>query len=420
MPGEIVQPTFGVLGIPEWARLPTIVVRELGALAPNGFRRAIEQARRGNIMGIQNLIQAWIRGLVVAVLASSALLIAPAGTAQMSMGGGTETASSTVGSIATQNQFGNTILNPVGNQTRLALDKTRQEFSGSNEFGTKLTPIAGGMRMQGNAAGDGFGYPWGLWGSYQHSEYDDDFVATRYDAEADSVLFGADFSPWDNFVAGVAFGYESTDIETTFNAGEQEIDTFSVIPYFGGYLSDNLGVDVDVTVDFAIGYARVDIDQFRTSAADGSRVTSSTDANRFFMSGNLSVGEQFGNLYASGRTGILYARDNVDGYTESGTGALTVADDDVGLGRFSIGGDLAYSWDAFEPFANAVWQYDFEHEEIVTATVAQPANDPNDVRLGLGVRFIQDTWSGSFEWNTTADREDFDENTFSFLFRAEF
>ena len=69
----------------------------------------------------------------------------------------------------------------------------------------------------GQSAGDGFDFPVGVWGSLQYSAFEDDFRATAYDADKFGAYAGMDVSPWDNMVFGVAFGYDRTELDTTFN-----------------------------------------------------------------------------------------------------------------------------------------------------------------------------------------------------------
>ena len=163
---------------------------------------------------------------------------------------------------------------------------------GEANTGLEPTPIAGGFGVRSQSAGDGFAYPFGLWAAYSHSDYEDDFIgaAARSDFEADSdaVFLGIDVSPWDNYVFGVALGFDQTDIDTTFNAGEQDIDSYSILPYMSGYISDPLGVDFDLSFDMVVGWSDVEIDQFRTLA--GTRITSSTDATRWLFAGTSMPG----------------------------------------------------------------------------------------------------------------------------------
>lgn len=263
--------------------------------------------------------------------------------------------------------------------------------------------------------------PWGLWASYQRSDFEDDFAATAFDADRDAVFVGADVSPWDHFVIGVAIGYASSDIDTAFNAGNQDIDEFTVVPYLGALVSDKLGVPFDLGVDFSIGYSTIDIEQFRTAA--GTRVTSELDADRWFVSGNVNASKAYGPWYLTGRGGLLWARDDNDGFTESD--GTVVGDRKFTLGQARIGAEVAYTWNAMwgslEPFLNATYQHDFQREDLVVATGRQPANDNDDVDLGAGLRvFGRERLSGTFEYHTVLGREDFDSDSFSLLLRAQF
>ena len=198
---------------------------------------------------------------------------------------------------------------------------------------TGAVPVADGFMLQsdsGMAAGDGFSYPWGAWASYSHSEYEDDFVSTAFDADRNNVTVGLDFSPWDRIVAGVSLGYENNDIDTTFNGGNIDSDMITVAPYIGGLLNDTF------SVDFSIGYSNIDIDQFRTLA--GTRITSSVDAERRFVAGNLNASRAFGNWYVSGRAGLLYAKEEQDAFVES-DGTLN-PDRSFELGQLRVGGDV--------------------------------------------------------------------------------
>ena len=197
--------------------------------------------------------------------------------------------------------------------------------------------IRGGFVTRYQAAGDGFEYPWGVWASYTHSRFEDEFAATSIDADSDLLLVGADFSPWDNYVFGVALGYDNTEVDTNFNAGEQDLDAYSIVPYMGVNLSEALdtAVDLNVSIDMLAGFSAVDIDQFRINAA-GTRVTSTTTSDRFFWAANVNVEKQLGDLYLSGRAGLLYAVDESDQFQDSAGNLVGTIRTE--LGRVSAGG----------------------------------------------------------------------------------
>ena len=166
-------------------------------------------------------------------------------------------------------QQGTTITSNV--TAALGLGGARGEVGVGDAVG--LIPIAGGYRVQAQGAGDGFDYPWGLWGSYQYSDFEDEFNATAFDANRHGLYMGADFSPWDNWVFGTMLGYEDIDTDTTFNTGEIETNGLTIAPYMGVQLSESVGVDFDLSAVFALGYSHLDHDQFRTVGGHASPVT---------------------------------------------------------------------------------------------------------------------------------------------------
>ena len=290
-----------------------------------------------------------------------------------------------------------------------------------NDDTIHVTPFANGGRVSVQSAGDEFEYPWGVWASYSRIDFEDDFAATAYDADTDQVFLGADFSPWDNFVAGVALGYENTDVNSTFNGGGSDSDGFSVIPYLSADLSDQLGTeDYQITFDMALGYGNIDHDQFRTDPTTGTRITGSTSSDRLFVLGNVNAFRGVGDWTFGGRLGLAVARDEMDAFTES-DGTLVLART-TQLGRLSVGGDAAYSWGSFQPWAGLTYNHDFEQNEVATAPgTTQPANDDDSVTLDLGVRWYSESGiTGSLQYSKELGREDFDSDTFSVQIRADF
>ena len=292
----------------------------------------------------------------------------------------------------------------------LILDAVNVAFSSARGGDTGgLGSTGSGLRYEGFAAGDGFEYPWAMWASYQRVGAEDNFAASALDADTNVFMVGADFSPWDNVLTGVSFGYESSDIDTIFNAGDVDIDGFTVAPYLAADVSDWVGTDFNLQVDFAVGFSRLDV----SSTAAG--VTADTDSDRYFFASNLTAGQQFGDLYVSGGGGIVVARDETDTVELSigGTAPGTRSE----FGRLSFGGEAAYIMDSFEPFVSAAYEHDFERE----SPVAGHPNDKNAFRVGGGLRYFGDSGvSGSVEYNTVVGRNKADEDTLSLLIRGEF
>jgi Autotransporter beta-domain len=265
--------------------------------------------------------------------------------------------------------------------------------------------------MTGQNAGDGVGMPYGVWGNYSYTDYENDLSSTAFDGSSHGFLGGIDFGIREGTILGVAFGYESSDIDTGFNGGNQDTDSFTIAPYFGAILDDIL------SVDFNIGYSRVEYDQYRTSGA--ARVTSSPEADRWFGAFNLNAITFIDNWILGGRVGFLYASSTIDRYTESN--GTVVADSRTKVSTANIAGDVSYIFGNFEPFLNLAYQYDLRQEKISVATGPQPSNDRDDILLAAGVRYFEKSGvSGNFEYSKRLLRDDFDEDRLSLTVRIDF
>jgi hypothetical protein len=262
-------------------------------------------------------------------------------------------------------------------------------------------------------AGDGTTTPYGVWGSYSYSDYDNDLSSTAFDGDTHSFLGGIDFGFWENTVMGVAFGYDNGDIDTTFNGGQQDFDTYTIAPYFGALLTDTL------SLDFNIGYSYVDYDQFRTLPGTTTRVSSSPDADRWFGALNLNGITYRNNWILGGRIGALFGKSVIDSYTESN--GTVVAESRTKVGTGVIAGDVAYSYKNYEPFVNLSYQYDFKLRELSVTTGPQPENDRDDILVSAGVRYYNDNGiSGNLEYTKRFERDNFDEDRISLTIRGDF
>ena len=261
-------------------------------------------------------------------------------------------------------------------------------------------------------AGDGSTIPYGVWGNYSYTDFDNDLSSIAFDGNSHSFLGGLDFAFWENTVLGVAFGYDNGDIDTTFNGGNQDIDSYMIAPYFGALLTDTL------SIDFNVGYSRVEFDQFRTLPGTTTRITSSPDADRWFGALNLNGVAYYDNWILGARIGALWAKSVIDSYTESN--GVVVARSRSKLGSGSIAGDVAYSYKNFEPFLNLSYQYDFELTDIAVTTGPQPSNDDDDILMRVGVRYFNNNISGNLEYSKRFERDDFDEDRIGLTLRIDF
>ncbi len=260
-------------------------------------------------------------------------------------------------------------------------------------------------------AGDIFSVPYGVWGNYSYSDFDNDLSTTAFDGNTHGFLGGIDFLYSDSTILGIAFGYDNSDIDTTFNGGNQDTDSFTIAPYFGAVLSETL------SVDFNIGYSNASFDQYRTAAA--TRITSSPTADRWFGSINLNAIKMVDNWILGGRVGALFAKSVIDSYTESNN--TVVAQSRTKVGSMSLAGDVAYDYGNYEPFVNLAYNYDFSLRNITTATAPVPSHDKDDILLTAGVRYFEESGiSGNLEYSKRIARDNFDEDRISLTVRMDY
>ncbi len=260
-------------------------------------------------------------------------------------------------------------------------------------------------------AGDGEAVPYGIWGNYSYTDFENDLSTTAIDGRSHSFLGGIDFQFWENTVMGVAMGFDNSDIDTNFNSGNQQVDTITIAPYFGAVLTDFL------SADFNIGYSNVSYDQFRTAGT--TRVNSDPNSDRWFGAFNLNGIHFIDRWIIGGRVGMLFASSVINSYIESNGSIVEESRNKVGT--VSVGGNVAYSFNEWEPFLTLSYQYDYQLQEIVAATGPQPSNDKDDILLTTGIRYFEKSGiTGNLEYSKRFTRQNFNEDRISLTIRADF
>jgi len=257
-----------------------------------------------------------------------------------------------------------------------------------------------------------------VWVSYSRVNTDNDHLPTRFDADTDSVFVGFDILPHENLVTGVALGFENTEVATSFNAGKQDIDAFTIAPYAGFLLTNNFSIDA------SFGYTDSDIDQFRLDSTNlTSIINGDTDSDRWFVSGNLNYFKRFNQWLFNGRLGVVYADEDIDAVVETGgPDAFTSPKRTLKFGQFQVAGELAYVAMEIEPYVMLMYENDFEREDVLLNS-AQPApdNDDDSFRAGLGFRYFPtNDLSLQLHWDWQLSRNDFDSNSLLITGRLEF
>ena len=296
---------------------------------------------------------------------------------------------------------------------------------GSQAVGGPKVSTNSKINRHGLNAGDMFNNI-SVWGSFNRNNLDDDFFNTSYDSDTNSFLVGADIQPQDNMVAGIAIGYEDTDVDTIFNSGEQDQDGITIAGYFGYLINDNFSIDASA------GYTSVEYDQSRIATGvdpnfftvAGSTVSSEFDADRYFIAGNVNGFWVHNNWLLGANAGLVWGEEDQDDFTES-SGAISAgfAGQDFETGLLRIGGNVAYdNQSGFTPYFGLEYLNEFERDDIVLSPgLAQPENDEDEFVLTLGVSYFgNQSISGDINVNVSVGRDDIDNRNAYLMLRTEF
>lgn len=181
---------------------------------------------------------------------------------------------------------------------------------------------------------------------------------TRFDGTLYSVLGGFDYRIDDRLLAGVAVGHEGYDLDTGMPDGRFRGRGFTVGPYIGILVADALVLDVWAGGTFL---------DYRIREAG---IAGEFDAQRWFVSANLTGTWRYGRWRIAPRVSVLYAEEKQPSYADS-AGAL-VASQTIRLGRFAFGPEIGHAIGTVGPFMDVETfaalrgEYDFAQDGAET------------------------------------------------------
>ncbi len=241
----------------------------------------------------------------------------------------------------------------------------------------------------------------GLWFNGAYTSLSNDFTATAYDGDVITGMVGIDYRLNDRLTIGVAGGYETTDLDTTFNLGSYNQDGYSVTPYMVFRISRNFAVNAAGT------YSWLSTDVSRTGGAVTGNFDSTRATGAVNLVGNWSAGKwRFGTIL-----GYLYINQDDDGYVESTGAAIASTTTEIGQGR--VGGRIGYNLGKVETYFSGRYEYDFtapgSQTIVTTGGAVSTPNDRSGFTLAAGLRFqLAPNVSGGLEGTTTQGRDNQD------------
>ncbi|HSK40380.1 MAG TPA: autotransporter domain-containing protein [Arenibaculum sp.] len=258
-----------------------------------------------------------------------------------------------------------------------------------------------------DAARDAAERPFGIFAYAEHDWGDRDAITGRagFDYRTSLVAAGLDWRLSDLLRLGLAAGYGWGRSEIDAGLGSAELDGFQLGVYAG--LGTGLGTGLDagsgaggwyVDLDAGVSFDAYDIER-RTGFAPRPTARAETDGRTWWAGATAGYEAAAGAVRAGPFAGLRYARTDIDGYTESEAGplSLTVGDQDAQslLGTLGVRAATRIEragW-TVEPSVRAAWEHEFRDDERrVTASLAgSPAtavSGPGDrdwFTLGAGV-----------------------------------
>ena len=290
---------------------------------------------------------------------------------------------------------------PVTAVTQVTLDRTlaRQILapmrSRIDEWSMTKTPANSGT-LSGLSAGDSAKGISG-WASITSGNISDDTVGLDYDSDTRNFAVGFDTQVNKKLLTGVSLSYSNTTVDSDFNNGESDGDTYTLAPYVAYKIDDTF------SIDGSLGYSWAKTDLERNNGT----VTGTQDGTSYFYTVNAKATHWYDNLNVSGRVGYLYLNSDQDGFTESDS--TVVASSDNELGQLQLNASVAYYTENVMPYFSVTYENDLTSTDIVGA-----ANDENGLVYNIGASFYNSgAISGGVAYSQVSGRDNIDNNSIS-------
>ncbi|NBO17857.1 MAG: autotransporter domain-containing protein [Proteobacteria bacterium] len=190
-----------------------------------------------------------------------------------------------------------------------------------------------------------------------------------FDVDTYGVAAGADTRVADHTRLGLSGSYGNTNLDGTGASRKTDIDSYQI----NLYGTHDMG---KWFVDGLVGYAFQRYDSSRNITAAGVVANSDYDGHTYTLRANTGYRLDAGNgIQVIPNAGLTYFNNQIDGYTETGAGALnlTVRDTDAQSLFGRVGFDLAKEFESsgmiIRPTVRAAYLYDFLAEEAETTAL---------------------------------------------------
>jgi hypothetical protein len=242
------------------------------------------------------------------------------------------------------------ILAPKGAMKKLAMAPTAPTAAlGQNDNFGQLMAAAQAFNTQfGQNSGDEAS-KFGVWANGSVSFLGNTASGQKYNGNSYLLMVGADFRPVEQFVFGVAVGGEVTNLNTSFNDGRQTSGGWTISPYLGVAIIDNLTLDVMGSYTWLTNY----------STRSNDNVWSNYNPNRWMFSAALNYYYLLENWKFGLKAGYMYSNESANSITESN--GNVIGSRNTYVGQIRLGGRAGYTiGGVFEPYLGLYYVNDVQ------------------------------------------------------------
>jgi len=214
--------------------------------------------------------------------------------------------------------------------------------------------------------------PWRIWFSGSYGNLENDHVATDHSGDLYTGIVGIDRKLGKANTLGLSVSWDRMNLDTGFNFGNYESESLTIATYGSHQFGDWLELNV------MLAYSNIEIDQSRPNALFTATIVSTADSRRWLGQVSATATEVFRSWYASGKLGVVYSDEKINGFNESD--GSVVPERDIDLGQAHLEGRVGILFSGGAATLGATYVYDFDPLDF-SVGFGQPT--PDDDRDGL-------------------------------------
>ncbi len=207
-----------------------------------------------------------------------------------------------------------------------------------------------------------------------------------YDIDIYGGTVGIEYTLNSNWALGAALIGNSADVDMgTF--GDIDTDGYAIAAYASYYRENAFGTSGDWYADLLVSYGDSENDIKRTTFGGIAKGSTNSDSYTLQLSTGYNI--QSGSWIHGPLVSLGYTDGDIDGYTETGSGAATFPDMEFEslLGRlgYKVSKVINTSHGTIIPQAHIAWEHEFENDQATIGTTPLGVIDEDRLVFGTGI-----------------------------------